>query len=137
MDDLQKMDFECEETTERPNKLFQQHCLRKNKDTAVPPSSSDAPLDDITMLSYDFSRIDFEVQNSSTLTSESTALNPQADQSRRYHLRSRKEPDRFGFPKPSSNVVHLISDFVSYHRLSKAHLGFALQFSSVSIPSHF
>ena len=123
---------------ERPNRLFQQNYSRKNKDTTgVPPSSSDAPLDDITMPSNDSSRIDSEVQNSSPLTSESTALKPQVDQSRRYPLRNHKEPDKLGFLKPSSNVVYPISDFVSYHRLSKAHLGFALQLSSVSIPSHF
>ena len=89
------------------------------------------------MPSDDSSRIDSEVQNCSPLTFESTALNPQADQRRRYPLRSHKEPNRFGFSKPSSNVAYLISDFVSYHRLSKAHLGFALQLSSMSIPSHF
>ena len=85
----------------------------------------------------DSSRIDSKVQNSSPLTSESPALNPQADQNRRYPLRSRKELDRFSFTKPSTNVVYPISDFVSYHRLSKAHLGFALQLSFMSIPSHF
>ena len=89
------------------------------------------------MPSDESSRIDYEVQNSSPLIFESTALNPQADQHRRYLLHSHKEPDKFGFLKPSSNVVYPISNFVSYHRLSKAHLGFALQLSSMSIPSHF
>ena len=89
------------------------------------------------MPSDDSSRIDSEIQNSSPLTSESIALNHQADQRRWYPLRSHKELDRFGFWKPSSNVVYPISDFVSYHRLSKAHLGFALQLSFTSIPSHF
>ena len=89
------------------------------------------------MPSDDSSRINFEVQNSSPLTIESTALNLQADRRRRYPLHSHKESDRFGFSKPSSNVVYPISDFVSYHRLSKTHLGFALQLSSMSIPSHF
>ena len=64
-------------------------------------------------------------------------MNPQTDQRRRYPLRSHKEPDGFGFSKPSSNVVYPISDFVSYHHLSKAHLGFVVQLSSMSIPSHF
>ena len=124
---------------ERPDILFQQHYSRKNKDTTTggPSPSLDAPLNDITMPSDDPSKIDSEVQNSSPLTSESIALNPQSDQRRRYPLCSHKEPDKFGFSKPSSNVVYPISDFVSYHRLSKAHLGFALQFSSMSIPSHF
>ena len=64
-------------TTERPDRFFQQHYSRKNKDiTGVPPPSSDAPLNDITMPSNDSSRIDYEVQNSSPLTFESTALNP-------------------------------------------------------------
>ena len=35
------------------------------------------------------------------------------------------------------NVVYPISEFVSYHRLSKDHLRFALQLSFVSIRSHF
>ena len=64
-------------------KLFQKHYSRKSKDTTgVPSSSSDAPLNDITIPSDDYSRIDFELQNSSPLTSESTALNPRADQFR-------------------------------------------------------
>ena len=88
------------------------------------------------MPSDDSSRIDSKVQNSSPLTSKSTALKPQVDQSRRYPLRSHKELDSFGFSKPSSNVVYPISNFVSYHWLSKAHLDFALQLSSMSIPSH-
>ena len=89
------------------------------------------------MPSDDSSRIDSEVQNSSPLTYESTTLNPQANQSRRYPLRIRKKPDRFGFSNRSSNVVYPISDFVSYHRLYKAQVGFALQLSFVSISSHF
>ena len=89
------------------------------------------------MPSDDSSRIDYKVQNSSPLTSEFTALNPQADQHRGYPVHSHKEPDRFGLSKPSSNVVYHISNFVSYHRLSKAHLGFALKLFSISIPSHF
>ena len=83
MDDSRKPESECKETIERPDKLFQQHYSRKNKDTtSVPSPSLDAHLDDITMSSDDSSRIDSKVQNSSPLTSESTALNPQADQNR-------------------------------------------------------
>ena len=82
------------------------------------------------------SRIDSEVQNSSPLTSKSTSLNPQAHQCRRHPFHSHKEPDMFAYSKPSSNVVYPISDFVSYHRLFKAHLGFALQWFSMSISSH-
>ena len=83
MDDSRKSEFECEETTKRLDRLFQQHYSRKNKDTTgVPPLSSDAPLDNITMSLDDSSRIDSEVQNSSPLTFESIALNPQAYQSR-------------------------------------------------------
>ena len=77
-----------------------------------------------------------EVQNSLPITSESSALNPQVDQSMRYPLRSRKEPDKFGFLK-SSNVVNSFFDFISNHRLIKVHLGFALQLFLVSISSHF
>ena len=138
LDDSRKPECECEETTERPDRLFQQHYSRKTKDTiGVPSPSSDTPHNDITMPSHDSSRIDYEVQNSLPLTSESTTLNPQADQRRRYPLRSYKELDKFGFSKPSSNVVYPISVFVSYHRLCKAHLGFALQLSSMTFPSHF
>ena len=83
MDDSPKPKFECEETMERPDKLFQQHYSRKNKDTtSILSPSLNAPLDDITMPSDEYSRIDVEVQNSSPLTSESIVLNPQADQSK-------------------------------------------------------
>ena len=127
LDDSRKLESECEETTERSGRLFQQHYSRKNKDaTGVPSPSLDASLNDITMPSNDSFRIDSDVQNSSPLTSDSNALNPQDDQRRRYPLRSHKELDRFGFSKPSSNVVYPISNFVSYHCLSKAQLGFAL-----------
>ena len=111
---------------------------KKNKyTTSIPPISLDAPLADITMPSDDSFGIDYEVRNSSPITSESSALNPKVDQSMRYPFRSRKEPDKFGFLKSSSNVVNPIFDFISYHRLIKVHLGFALQLFSVSIPSHF
>ena len=83
MDDSRKPEFECKETTERLDRLFQQPYSRKNKDiTSVPSPSSDAPLNDITMPSDDSSRIDSEVQNSSPLTTKSIALNPQAYQCR-------------------------------------------------------
>ena len=79
LDDSRKPKSKCEETTKRPNRLFQQHYSRKNKDTtSVPSPSSDAPLNDITMPSDDSFRIDSEVQNSSPLTSKSNALNHHA-----------------------------------------------------------
>ena len=84
LDDSQKPESEREEATERPNILFQQHYSRNNKDTTgVPSPSSEAPLNDITMSLNDSPKIDSEVQNSSPLTSESIALNPQADQRKR------------------------------------------------------
>ena len=98
------------------------------------PLSSNTPLDDITMPSNDSFGIDYNVQNSLPLTSK---LNPKADQSRRYPLRSRKVPNRFGFSKPSSNVIYPIrtlSLITGYLRLI---FGFSLQLSSMSIPSHF
>ena len=59
MDDSQKPEFECEETMERPYKLFQQHYSRKNKDTTgILPLSSNAHLDDNTMPLDESSRID-------------------------------------------------------------------------------
>ena len=74
LDDSRKSESECEETTERLDILFQQHYSRKNKDTTgISPPSSDAHLDDITMPLDDSSRIDSKVENSSPLTSESTA----------------------------------------------------------------
>ena len=83
LDDSRKSKSECEKTTKRPNRLFQQHYSRKNKDTtSVPPPSLDAPRNDVTMPSNDSSRIDSKVQNSSPLTSESTTSNRQAYQSK-------------------------------------------------------
>ena len=77
LDDSRKSESKCEETTERPDRLFEQHYSRKNKDnTSVPPPSSNAPLDDTTMPSDDSSRIDSKVRNSIPITSQSTALNP-------------------------------------------------------------
>ena len=117
----------------------------------MPPPDSSAPLDDTTTPSDDSSTINPEVCvsppttstsdiDSSPVTLENAILNPQVmdhDHVRRYPLRERREPDRLGFFKSSSNVTYTISDFISYHRLSKAHLAFALQLSFVSIPSHF
>ena len=83
MDDSRKSECECEETTERLDRLFQQHYSRKNKDTTgVPPPSSNAPLNDITKPSDDASRIDSKVQNSSPL---------------RQQLAFRREVPHFGF----------------------------------------
>lgn len=59
------------------------------------------------------------------------------DKGRRYTLRVCKQPDKKGFSKPSCNVIYPIYDFVSYYCLSKTHLAFAFQFSSIFIPSHF
>ena len=98
------------------------------------PPSSDAPFDDITMPSNDSFGIDYNEQNSSPLTSK---LISEADQSRRYPLRSCKVPNWFGFSKPSSNVIYPIrtlSLITGYLRLI---FGFALQWYSVSIPNHF
>ena len=65
LDDSRKLESKCEETMKRPDRLFQQHYSRKNKDTtSVPSPSSDAPLNDITLPSDDSSRIDSGVQNS-------------------------------------------------------------------------
>ena len=53
----------AKKTIEIPNGLFQQHYSRKNKDTTgVPSLSSNASLNDITIPSNVFSRIDSEVQ---------------------------------------------------------------------------
>ena len=83
LDVSRKSESKCKETTERPDILFQQHYSRKNKGTtSVPSPSSNTSLNDITIPSNDSSRIDYEVQNSSPLTSKSIALNPQVDQHR-------------------------------------------------------
>lgn len=89
------------------------------------------------MPSDDSSETNSEVQISSPLTLENAILNSQSNQGRRYLICDHKELDKLGFSKSSPNVVYHISDFVSYHHLSKTHLAFALQLSSVSIPSHF
>lgn len=62
--------------------------------------------------------------------------NSNNDRNMRYPFRERKAPDRFGFSK-ASDVAYLISDFLTNQRLSKATLRFALQLSSVSVPSYF
>lgn len=69
------------------------------------------------------------------LSSNHTSLNNSV--SLRYPLRDCREPDRFSFSKSSSNIAYLISDFISYHHLSKSCLAFVLQLSSISIYSHF
>lgn len=67
-----------------------------------------------------------------------TNLDPQVgDQSKRYHFRVRKQPDKQDFSNHFSNVAYLIFDFVYYHCLPKIHLNFDLQISSISITSHF
>ena len=110
---------------------------RKNA-TIIPTPSSNTPLNDFTMPLDDSSETNFEVHVLSPLTSETATLNLQVgDQGRRYPLRDRKEHDRLGFSKSSSNVVYLISNFVFYHHLSKNHLAFTLQLSFVFILSYF
>lgn len=55
---------------------------------------------------------------------------------RRYPSRVRNKPDLLGFS--SSNCVHYpVSNYVSYHRLSKSHLVFTFQLSSASLPKSF
>ena len=106
----------------------------------------DPPLNDTTVPTQDSSVIDHmahlptEVTIPSLTAPTSFDANPtELDDPtpRRYPLRDRKEPDKLSFSKSSSNVAYPISDFVSYHRLSKSHLAFAHQLSSVPIPSHF
>ena len=136
LDDGQENKIET--NSERPAHLFEKGYSRRTKDITVMPSDSctslndNTSLDDTTMLSNESSKIDTKVCTSS----ESLDSYPNIDQNRRYPLRERKEPDRLGFSK-ASNVSYPISDFISYHRLSKANLTFALQLSSVYVPSHF
>ena len=91
------------------------------------------------MPSDDSSEINHEVRSSTpSFIPKIPILNPQFEEpGRRYPLRERKAPDRLGFTKSSSNIAYPISDFVSYHRLSRTNLSFALQLSSVPIPSYF
>ena len=104
----------------------------------VPPLDSNTPLNDIAMPLDDSSKTNPEIHASSPLTLDNATLNPQVgEQGRRYPLHDLKEPNKLGFSKSSSNIVYPISDYVSYHRLSKTHLAFALQLSSMSIPNHF
>ncbi|XP_071901935.1 retrovirus-related Pol polyprotein from transposon RE1 isoform X4 [Coffea arabica] len=136
LDDGQENKIET--NSERPAHLFEKGYSRRKKDISVMPSDActslndNTSLDDTTMLSNESSKIDTKVCTSS----ESLDPYPNVDQNRRYPLRERKEPDRLGFSK-ASNVSYPISDFISYHRLSKANLTFALQLSSVYVPSHF
>ena len=109
----------------------------------MPPPNSNTSSGETTMPLDDSSEINSEVRFSSPKTSilgtdpnlEFIALNPQ--EVRRYFLCDRKEPNRLGFSKSSSNVVYPISDFVSYHRLSSTHMTFTLKLSSALIPSYF
>lgn len=69
--------------------------------------NSNASLDDIVVPSNESSRTDLEV-----CTYSPEILNLDVNWNRRYPLCKRREPDSYGFSK-SSNVVYLISDFVS------------------------
>ena len=113
--------------------------IRKDKvSIVIRPPDTNTPLNDTTMPSEDSFETNPKVQVSSPLTLDNATLNPQVgEQGRRYPLHDLKEPNKLGFSKSSSNIVYPISDFVSYHRLSKTHLAFALQLSSLSIPNHF
>lgn len=132
---------------DRSPRLFRKCYTRRNLDNACTPvlSSSDhnnPPVD--TTVPSDSSEIENEVP---TLLTPSTPIsisdsNPAAldtvdTRDRRYPLRVHNKPDRFGFSKSSSNAIFPINDYISYHRLSKTNLTFALQLSSVSIPNHF
>ncbi|KAK0578998.1 hypothetical protein LWI29_019472 [Acer saccharum] len=132
--------------SERPTRLFEKCYTRWNKCVTLDSSTT---LDDTTMPSDDSSAIDHMVQTP-TEVHISSPIAPTSDDildsnptylenttGRRYPLCDRKEPDGLGFSKSSSNVVYPISDFISYYRSSKSHLAFALQLSSMSIPSHF
>ena len=127
-----------ERRDERPAKLFQQANTRKNKDATIIPPPGSNTLNDTIMPSDDSPKTNLKVHDLSPLTSKTATLNPHDDEKdRRNPFHDRKEPDRLSFSKSSSNVVNPISDFVSYHHLSKTHLAFALQLSFVFIPSHF
>lgn len=132
---------------ERPDSFFRQGYTRRNKDVAIiPPLISYAhpntPLNDTTMPSDDSSKTNLEVYSSQpSLFPKTYILSPHVeDQGRRFPPRDRKASDRFGYSLDRfgfSNSVYPISDSVSYHRPSKTRLSFALQLSSVPIPSHF
>lgn len=127
----------------RLTRLFQKGYTRRNKDASVvPPSNSSTPLDDTITPSDDCSKINSKLHvlspitstsdiDSNPVASEIAALNPKIVD------RRLGEPDRLGFSKSSSNIVCAISDFISYHRLSKTHLIFGYQLSYVSSPNHF
>ena len=133
------LEFESEERKdEKPARLFQQCYTRRNKYATVIPSLGFNTLNDATMPLDDTSETNPEVHVPSPLTLEIAILNPQVgDQGRRYPLRDRKEYDKLGFSKLSSNVVYPIYDFISHHCPSKTRLVFALQLSFVFITSHF
>ena len=102
-----------EKKDEKPTKLFWQVYTRKNKDaTVIPPLGSNTPLDDTTISSNDFFETNPEVYVPSPSTFKTATLNPQdGEQDRRYPLCDRKELDRLGFSKSSSNVVYHIFYF--------------------------
>lgn len=99
---------------ERPTHFFfeKEYSRRKEDIIVMPPNTS---LNDTTMPSDESSRIDTEVCTYSPESPKIPNPNSNIDQNRRYPLRERKAPDRFGFSK-ASNVVYPISDFISYHR---------------------
>ncbi|KAK0585094.1 hypothetical protein LWI29_023358 [Acer saccharum] len=103
--------------SERPARLFEKCYTKQNKCVTL---DSSTPLDDTTMPSDDSSVIDHVVQTptelyiSSPITPTSYDIldsNPtdlENTMGRRYPHRDRKEPDRLGFSKSSSNVVYPI-----------------------------
>ena len=117
------LEFESEERKdEKPARLFQQCYTRKNKYATVISSLGFNTLNDATMPLDDTSETNPEVHVPSPLTLEIAILNPQVgDQGRRYPLRDRKEYDKLGFSKLSSNVVYPIYDssvIIVYLRLA-------------------
>ncbi|KAI9200598.1 hypothetical protein LWI28_010300 [Acer negundo] len=94
----------------RPARLFQRCYTKRNKDvTRVPPLDSSTPLNDTNIPSDDSSVIELEAHNSPLIIPASNVIldsNPtylENTTDRRYPLRDRKEPDRLGFSKSSSN----------------------------------
>ena len=115
--------------------MFEQKYSKRREPLELPVQSNTS-LDDSTMPSDDSSRPVNEVCIHSPEPESLEISDPNSSMNRRYPLRERKVPDRFGFSK-TSNVAYPISNFISYHHLSKANLAFALQLSSIFIPSHF
>ncbi|BFG28235.1 hypothetical protein CerSpe_145090 [Prunus speciosa] len=127
---------------------------RKKKHVDVPlPPPPDPSLHDTTIQSNDSSENDLQVHTSVpilTLSSDIDSL-PESDhvapletplvpndedRGRRYPIRDRHPPEKFGFLS-SNNVKYPISNYISYHRLSKSHLTFTQQLSSVFVPNKF